>query len=86
MFSVAVFILIALANGLWLALSLSAGIRYQGLTHTAIAVLANAVFSGTLVGVAWRGRRRPSYAKSYAFHWLLAAWLAWYAFPYLGEL
>jgi hypothetical protein len=23
--------------------------------------------------------------RNLAFHWVLFAWLAWYAFPYLGE-
>lgn len=83
-YSALVLLLLAIANGLWLALCFRTGKRYQRPAHTGIVVLANAVFSGTLVGIAWRGRRRPSYAKSYAFHWLLAAWIAWYAFPYLG--
>jgi hypothetical protein len=27
-----------------------------------------------------------SFRNSLFVHWMLFAWLAWYAFPYLGEL
>jgi hypothetical protein len=27
----------------------------------------------------------PSFVRNLALHWVLFAWLAWYAFPYLGE-
>jgi hypothetical protein len=32
----------------------------------------------------WKGE--PSFISNLVVHWILFVWLAWYAFPYLGEL
>ena len=32
------------------------------------------------------GLRKPSYRGNFMFHWLLAFWLGWYAFPQTGEV
>jgi hypothetical protein len=29
--------------------------------------------------------KSKSFASNLIFHWLLFAWLGWFAFPYLGE-
>jgi hypothetical protein len=62
------------------------GVHYQGVRHTVAMAVANAI---VLVG-AWlllfRARRAASFSTSLSFHALLFAWLAWCAFPGLGEL
>lgn len=63
------------------------GVQYQGARHTQIVCAINAAWAGVL-GLAfargWKGA--PSFGYSLFAHWMLFAWLAWYAFPYLGEL
>jgi hypothetical protein len=62
------------------------GLQYQG-THYTIAVdTTNLLWLAVLwclVIVAWR---RQSFWANLLCHWVLFAWLGWYAFPYLGEL
>jgi hypothetical protein len=62
------------------------GLKYQGRRFTYSICALNA---GWLV-LLWtafilRGNT-PSFVRNLALHWLLFAWLGWYAFPYLGEL
>ena len=62
------------------------GIRYDGLLH----VIGVAVLNAAVLLILWvrlhRARSRPSFGASLAFHALLFGWLAWCAFPNLGEL
>jgi len=62
------------------------GLQYQGTRHTiavyTIYVLWLAVLWCVVI-VAWR---RPSFWANLLSHWVLFAWLSWYAFSYLGEL
>jgi hypothetical protein len=61
-------------------------VEYQGIGYV-VGVAAINVLCWALLGVlAFRARRRPSYGRSLMFHTALFAWLAWCAFPYLGEL
>jgi len=66
--------------------SWNCGLKYQGRRFTYSICALNA---GWLV-LLWtafilRGNT-PSFVRNLALHWLLFAWLGWYAFPYLGEL
>lgn len=62
------------------------GVRYQGYFHLLGVVLLN-LFA---VYVLWRllldAIRGPSFQRNFVFHWSLFAWLAWFAFPILGEM
>ena len=62
------------------------GVRYQGMHHT----VAVAAINGMWLACLWlgiiRAWRQPSFWANLFSHWILFAWLAWYAFPYLGEL
>jgi hypothetical protein len=63
------------------------GLQYQGpqYTHAVCAInVAWAVF--LLLAFARSWKKPPSFVYSLFLHWMLFAWLAWYAFPYLGEL
>lgn len=70
----------------FLALSWSYGVKYQGTTHTVAMYVFNALFWAALLVVGRRNLREPSYGYNFLFHWLLFAWLGWVAFPWLGEL
>jgi hypothetical protein len=62
------------------------GLDYQGRQY----VYAICAINGIWLVVLWMivaGRsHRISFRGNLLLHWLLFAWLGWYAFPYLGEL
>ncbi len=62
------------------------GLRYQGAQFTYGTCVASGAWLLLLWFVFVRGWRKPSFRNNLLAHWLLFAWLAWYAFPYLGEL
>jgi len=62
------------------------GLKYQGLTHTLRVTAFGAAMLVVLIVLGIWARRAPSFAKNFAFHTLLFGWLAWGAFPFLGEL
>jgi hypothetical protein len=72
---------------IWFIVGRSNGFHYQGARYVYTVALANLAWIG-LLSVIFRAywRREPSFNVNLVFHWLLFAWLAWYAFPYLGEL
>jgi hypothetical protein len=61
------------------------GVRHQGFVH----VLGVAVLNVLALYVLWRllktARSKPTFRHDLSFHWALFAWLAWLAFPFLGE-
>lgn len=62
------------------------GVKYQGTRHTLLIYMINAMWLAALWWTIMRFQRRPSFKGHLFSHWILFAWLAWYAFPYLGEL
>jgi hypothetical protein len=62
------------------------GVQYQSRTYVVGVVVINIVCWILLGVLAYIARRRPSLGRNLAFHAALFAWLAWCAFPYLGEL
>ena len=63
------------------------GLEYQGVNFTHSVCVINIVWVAFLgLTLAMNRRRAPSYGFNLFLHWVLFAWLAWYAFPYLGEL
>lgn len=60
--------------------------HYHGLTYTIGATLVSITCWIVLGIVLLLAKRCPSSGHSLAFHVAMFAWLAWYAFPYLGEL
>jgi hypothetical protein len=62
-------------------------LHYQGVEYTRVVRIVSAAWNALLVFAfarAWR--KGTSFRTSLFLHWMLFAWLAWYAFPYLGEL
>ena len=71
---------------IYFTLSWKYGVEYQGQEHTIILCLINVLWLAMLWGAIFRALRQPSFRATLLSHWLLFAWLSWYAFPYLGEL
>jgi hypothetical protein len=74
-------------TAVWFVLGWKFGSQYQGPRFTHLMLVVNiawllglwALFLSAL-------KHTPSVGLSLTIHWLLFAWLAWSAFPYLGEL
>jgi hypothetical protein len=62
------------------------GVHYRGTRYTILVYSINATWLASLWWAVVRSQRQPSFKGNLFSHWLLFAWLAWYAFPYLGEL
>jgi hypothetical protein len=63
------------------------GVQYEGIEHTRLVCIVNIAWVVFLaLGFASDWKARPSFKSNLFLHWMLFAWLAWYAFPYLGEL
>jgi hypothetical protein len=82
--SIALFALAAAFSIYWFFAAWRYGVEYQGWWHTYLMVGFNVVWIA-LIGFLCR-RRDVSFARNLLFHWMLFAWLGWYAFPYLGDL
>ena len=63
------------------------GLEYQGAEYTRAVCVVNATWATVLIFAFARTWKNDSSFKTSLFlQWMLFAWLAWYAFPYLGEL
>jgi H+/Cl- antiporter ClcA len=60
--------------------------QYEGPQYTAVVCSVNIAWLAFL-GLAFARTRKTttSFGTSLFLHWMLFAWLAWYAFPWLGE-
>jgi hypothetical protein len=62
-------------------------LQYQGAHYAYTVCAVNIAWAAFLALAFARTWKKPSsFAYSLFLHWMLFAWLAWYAFPYLGEL
>lgn len=84
--SIVLLVISLLMSAAWLGLGYGYGIEYQGAAYVVGVTVVSAVLWAALVGLAVLAARRPSVRYNLGFHAALFAWLAWYAFPYLGEL
>ncbi|PYP89420.1 MAG: hypothetical protein DMG65_13735 [Candidatus Angelobacter sp. Gp1-AA117] len=62
------------------------GLQYRGMRHLLTILIINVAMLALLWWAIVRVLRRPSFSWNLFSHWLLFVWLAWCAFPYLGEL
>jgi hypothetical protein len=70
----------------WFGVGWKFGLAYQGGRYCYSVLMTNICWLAGLWLVFARTKRADSFAANLFFHWMLFAWLAWYAFPYLGEL
>jgi uncharacterized membrane protein SirB2 len=75
-----------LLSAISLAFGARYGVQYQSVSYVLGVAIINVVFWIVLGILAVSARRSPSFARNLAFHAALFAWIAWCAFPYLGEL
>ena len=82
-----VLVVLAIALSItYLVTSADYGVRWQGTDHvTGVAIISISLWIGLLL-LAWWAWRRRTQALNAIFHATLFCWLAWYAFPTLGEL
>jgi hypothetical protein len=76
----------ALLNVAWFAGGWKWGVEFEGIRYVRIVGIANIIWTTFLVSLFAAFRSRASFKKNLFLHWMLFVWLAWYAFPYLGEL
>jgi hypothetical protein len=72
---------------IWFVLGWKFGLQYQGPKYTYAVCAINGVWIlalATLFVICQM--RRATFAWNVMLHWLVLLWLAWFAFPYLGEL
>ena len=72
---------------IWFVSGWNYGLKYQGARYTHMIFNLNVAWIGCLGVLFTRASRVGTSFKTNLFlHWMLFAWLAWFAFPYLGEL
>lgn len=82
--------LLAILTGLsviWFVGGWKFGMEYQGAEYTYTVCILNALsicFLGLVFATNWG--KESSFGINLVLHWILFAWLAWIAFPYLGEM
>jgi hypothetical protein len=80
------FLLVIVSMG-WFIFSWKWGIQFQGRNYTGTIFVINVIWIAGLFVALWRSRRAAaSFASNVVVHWAIFLWLAWCAFPVLGEL
>jgi hypothetical protein len=81
------FLLLVALSVAWFVFSWKWGIQFQGRKYAVTISAINATWIVGLGAALWRSSRTSaSFYSNLVVHWFLFAWLAWCAFPYLGEL
>jgi hypothetical protein len=72
---------------LWFAVGWRDGLAVQGAKYNYAISAINALWMVALWLLFSRSRKgEPSFRTNLVLHWAMFAWLAWYAFPFMGEL
>ncbi len=72
---------------LWFVVGWKDGLGFQGTRYCYGVLALNTVCVGSLwLMFAWHRKKDPSFKMNLLQHWMLFAWLAWFAFPFFGEL
>jgi hypothetical protein len=83
----ALLVVVVTLDAMWFVGGWRYGLQYQGPLYTRAVCALNVLWIALLGLMCVRSlRKEPSFKANLAFHWVFFAWLAWYAFPYLGEL
>jgi len=78
---------VVVLSAAWFVAAWKDGVQFQGKQYTVAVCALDVVWAAVLGVILWRYRRtNRSFPYNLAVHWALFAWLAWCAFPYLGEL
>jgi len=81
------YIAVVVLSAAWFVVGWKDGLQFQGRYYTVAVCATNVVWDVVLGVILWRYQRtNRSFAYNLTIHWVLFAWLAWWAFPYLGEL
>jgi hypothetical protein len=81
------FVIATVMSVIWFIVGWKYGLEYQGPAYTHYICLLNIFWiAGIDILLLLRRRSNPSFASNIILHFVLFAWLGWYAFPYLGEL
>lgn len=71
----------------WFVLGWKDGLAVQGAGYNYSVLIINIGWLAILWVMFARSRNaKPSFKANLLLHWVLFAWLAWYAFPFFGEL
>lgn len=84
--SIVLLIFAVVLSGASLVFGSRYGVQYQSVSYVVGVSIINVICWALLGLLALLARRRPSFGHNLGFHAALFAWLAWCAFPYLGEL
>jgi hypothetical protein len=84
--SVGLLLIATVLNAVYFVGSWAGGLHYQGAPYTYSVLILNLVWLAVLWVLFVRQLRQPSFAGNLTVHWIFFAWIAWYAFPYMGEL
>ena len=73
-------------SGTWILMGIPYAVQYQNAPYAYGVTIANMIFAG-LGWANWFYARKPHrYYAQVALAFVLSAWLAWQAFPWMGEL
>ena len=85
--SLVLLLVATLLDALWFVVGWKDGLLMQGAKYNYFVCGVNVVWIASLWMLFARGRKpAPSFKLNFLFHWMLFTWLAWYAFPFFGEL
>ena len=80
-------LILTLLNVLWFVVGWKDGLAMQGAKYNYSVCGVNILCVAALWTLFARSRKtEPSFKSNLLFHWILFTWLAWYAFPFFGEL
>jgi hypothetical protein len=78
--------MVTLLSLLWFHAEWEFGLKYETFPFTRATAIGSLVFSVVIGAILASAHRRRSFIWSLAANFLIFAWLATYAFPYLGEM
>jgi hypothetical protein len=78
--------LIFVASVLWFMWSGQVAVQTKGLFYVILMQGFNVLIASILVLLYRLNRAEPKFGMTYAYHWLMFAWIGWCAFPWMGPI